>query len=97
MGQVESAIYQVLHKVGKIVDESIADITNKVMEKTKEFGREIPPYNLLWMTIAQNSIYSINSSQEMAQYILELVETGSYKTELEKTIDRINQVMVNKT
>ena len=67
------------------------------MEKTKEFGREIPPYNLLWMTIAQNSIYSINSSQEMAQYILELIETGSYKTELEKTIDRINQVMVNKT
>jgi hypothetical protein len=32
----------------------------------------------------------------MAQYILEMIETGTYKTELEKTIDRINQVMVNK-
>jgi|694.fasta_scaffold35108_12 hypothetical protein len=96
MGQVENAIYHVLHKVGKMSDESIADITSKVMEKTKEFGRDIPPFNLLWMTISQNSIYSMNSSQEMAQYILEMIETGTYKTELEKTIDRINQVMVNK-
>lgn len=96
MGQVESAIYQVLHKVGKISDESIDDITNKVMEKTKAFGRDIPPYNLLWMTIAQNSIYSVNSSQDMAQYILEMIETGSYKTELEKTIERINQMIDSK-
>lgn len=96
MGQVESAIYQVLHRVGKMSDESIGEIINKIMEKTNEYGREIPPYNLIWMVITQNSIYSVKTSQEMATYILELIEKGSYKTELEKTIDRINQMIDSK-
>lgn len=93
MAQVKDAIYQVLKKIGNMTDESISDITNKVMTKTEEYGQKVPPFNLLWMTITQNSIYSGNSSQEMAQYILELIETGGYKTELEKTIERINQMI----
>lgn len=96
MENVEKSIYQVLKRVGKLPDETISGITEKIMEKTREYGKEIPPYNLIWMVITKETMYSVSSSQEMAKYILEMIETGTYKTELEKTIERINQMIDSK-
>jgi hypothetical protein len=96
MGTMEDAIFKVLSKEGRMNPDTIDFITGKVIEKMEELGLEYPTFNLLWMIISQESIYSAKTSQDFAKYILELMDTGTYQNDLEKTLERINQMINSK-
>lgn len=96
METMESAIFKVLSKEGKMSSDTIDYITGKIIEKMEELGLENPTFNLLWMIISQESIYSSKTSQDFARYILELMDNGTYQNDLEKTLERINQMINNK-
>lgn len=96
METMEDAIFKVLSKEGRMTPDTIDFITGKVIEKMDELGLENPTFNLLWMIISRESIYSVKTSQDFAKYILELMDTGTYQNDLEKTLERINQMIKDK-
>lgn len=64
METMEDAIFKVLSKEGRMTPDTIDFITGKVIEKMDELGLENPTFNLLWMIISRESIYSVKTSQD---------------------------------
>jgi hypothetical protein len=88
---VEESIMLVLTKEGKFSEVYAKKLTNQILDYMTKLGRDVPTHNLLWSTIAKETGLTRDGSQILANYIIELIETGEYETELDKILKRIRK------
>jgi len=93
---VEESIMKVLTQEGKFAEAYAKSLTNQILDyMTNNLGIDTPTYNLLWSTFSRETGMTRERSQELATYIMELIETGSYETELDKLLRRIRKNFID--